>query len=621
MGKLSFSDSKAKGGFFGLTLLFLVPWLFITLCVVNIALLMMNGWVRTSLIVLLTSVLVAVVAYIYGISLFVRGILANRAQRTSRQWRMLFGGVSALLLGGALLVFLFRRAFVIFGTIDKLCDGRQEDNVMYLPDWLEAMMGGPWSLLFVVLAVGFLVVGYVTLGKVLAASAECDFARLWTKGVRTQWWIMAVIYVASFLLGGCSALGLYRARQTIARAVGRPLTAQALEEYYCNGQQPDAEFWQDVAIASKARIDTLLAAKREKDALPYWQISNIQNAVMSPKMVAQWRKVGMDTLETRDFETFFDNPLPPNVRDYAKDMLIAMRLPEAELGREIIPLECWRVRIAVADRDFVTAQAALRRMKNMSDRLAHDHSMIIALNWGNCEKNRCEALALVIGAGLGDEAWLKELDQEMATLENAIDDIRLNALIYGEAVILTDAADGAWQCAGAFVDGAVPLKSFMWLTPQLWWGLQRFKKLLTQYLASGVDQPLPKLANRHGLMSFCEAYQSSEQKLLEFKANYRMVRALIAIAREKRRSGQWPSQPSAELPEDPFAPGAPLKYQHGTLEVDRSVWNAEKRQFELLTETVKGVRVYSVGKNGRDDGGIRRISTSFDDRALWFPIP
>ena len=151
----------------------------------------------------------------------------------------------------------------------------------------------------------------------------------------------------------------------------------------------------------------------------------------------------------------------------------------------------------------------------------------------------------------------------------------------------------------------------------------RDKEVFTKAVAVGVDKPLAESKPYQlGLVaSVLPALQSSERKWLELKTSFRLVRALIAIELERRRIGDWKSQPDVELPEDPFAPGSPLKFQYGELEIYRPVWNDEMNYFNKRTETVKGVRVYSVGRNRVDDSGIPRNSSYSDDLGLWFPIP
>lgn len=617
MSKVFFTEKKAEGGFFGLTLLFLVPWLLVTLFAADFAVLGMGGYMGAFMGVVLVGALLGVVFYIYGLFLAIRGMVSQDARLSACPGKPCACGVAALLLGAGLLFFLYKRALRVFKSGFF---GGKPSEVIALPGFLESMLGSSWCLVFVALAVGLLAWGYLTLGKCYAERAHLAFSELWTKGVRVQWWTVAVIYVCSFALTGVEAARLASVRNRIENAVGRPMTAKAMEEYYNNGQEPDAEFWLQVVEANRARQEAIQDANRKNNgAQKLLVLGSELHAEVPATELARWRKVALDSPAARDFAACFDEALPPNGRAYADETLVAMELPVLGRLRELYCMEFWRAQLAAASRDFSTAQAALRRMKHASDRLAQDNFQICALVWVAGETMRCQALAEVIGAGLGDEAWLKALDAEMAALEERVDEVRLNSVIYGEALTMTDALDSAWN--GKFVSGCVPMNVLKWVTPQTSWCLARDKAKLTRYLAAGLEGPLV-MPRRHelGLSGIVAALYAAERKFSSARTNYRLVRALIAAALEKRRTGHWPSRLAGEVPEDPFAPGNSLQYQYGTLEVYRPVWNAQERHFNTEPRQVKGVRVYSVGANGQDDGGVSHRPAKADDQALWFAL-
>ena len=605
-----FKDAEAEGGFFGLTMLFFVPWLLVTFFAVDFVVFGMAGMLKIFAHLAVVGVLLGVLFYFYGLLLAVRGLVSRNPKLAMFSWGRCVVGVVSLLAGAGVLVFLYIRVAYLF-----LFQSRAQTTI--LPKFLVSMLGSSWCLIFVVLAVGLLAWGYLALGKCYAERAQVAFSGLWTRGVRIQWWTIGVIYVFSFVLTGVETTRLVSFRNKISNAAGRAMTASALEDYYKNGQEPNGEFWRKVANASTARIKILTNAKRAANTAKIPDLDAYYHVEVPAEVVARWRKVALDSPETHDFESLFDTPLPPNTRDYEEGKLVAVALPDISQMRNLCRLEYWRAHLAATRHDFADAQAALRRMKNVSDRAARDTFQIGAGIWGACETMRCRALAEVVGAGLGDDTWLKEIDAEMAALESRVDEVRLNAVIYGETVMMTDVLDGAWQ--GKLVPGSVPMNALKWLTPQASWCLARDKVKLTRYMASGLEGPLVA-GTRHelGISGIVSATATAERRLTSTRANYRLLRALIAIARERRRGGHWPNQAPDGLPDDPFAPGNAVKYQYGTLEVYQPVWDAKGQTFNQLNIQVNGVRVYSVGPNGKDDGGVTQSSTHADDLALWF---
>ncbi len=111
------------------------------------------------------------------------------------------------------------------------------------------------------------------------------------------------------------------------------------------------------------------------------------------------------------------------------------------------------------------------------------------------------------------------------------------------------------------------------------------------------------------------------EKKRSYLASCRVLRGLIAVELQKRRTGVYPDSPN-DLPIDPFT-SQPLKYRKGRCEITRyyakwvpyeteeedeeakdvesssdGLWTLEDK-----TETVNAVQIWSVGPDGIDDGG------------------
>ncbi|MBR4417822.1 MAG: hypothetical protein IKS67_13675, partial [Victivallales bacterium] len=69
--------------------------------------------------------------------------------------------------------------------------------------------------------------------------------------------------------------------------------------------------------------------------------------------------------------------------------------------------------------------------------------------------------------------------------------------------------------------------------------------------------------------------------------------------------------------EDPFKNGQPLKYQCGEMDVIQYVWNAEKKKTESQQRKIHGVKIWTVGFNRQDNGGLRTHEGRQDDMNYW----
>ena len=84
-------------------------------------------------------------------------------------------------------------------------------------------------------------------------------------------------------------------------------------------------------------------------------------------------------------------------------------------------------------------------------------------------------------------------------------------------------------------------------------------------------------------------------------ARLRALRVLVAVELEKRRTGKYPAELKDPLL-DPFT-GESLKYRVGKIQYE--VYTPSKEGGRTtIRRTGKGVAVWSVGKNRRDDDGI-----------------
>ena len=101
----------------------------------------------------------------------------------------------------------------------------------------------------------------------------------------------------------------------------------------------------------------------------------------------------------------------------------------------------------------------------------------------------------------------------------------------------------------------------------------------------------------------------------DITAQYRIMRGLVAAELYRRQHGSFPLE-LTQL-EDPFKNGQPLKYQCGEMDVIQYVWNAEKKKTESQQRKIHGVKIWTVGFNRQDNGGLRTHEGRQDDMNYW----
>lgn len=102
------------------------------------------------------------------------------------------------------------------------------------------------------------------------------------------------------------------------------------------------------------------------------------------------------------------------------------------------------------------------------------------------------------------------------------------------------------------------------------------------------------------------ALQVSGHMFTELTARARAMQALLKAEAHRREYGDFPETLS-DLPIDPFTE-KPMLYRYGDVKVCEGVLHTapgeETVWLDMAFRQVKAVQVWSVGKNGEDDGGV-----------------
>lgn len=147
----------------------------------------------------------------------------------------------------------------------------------------------------------------------------------------------------------------------------------------------------------------------------------------------------------------------------------------------------------------------------------------------------------------------------------------------------------------------------------LWLQVARDKSyMLNQYLSedfSAFNAP-PSMAYIFTSM-LNPAFKSASNKFKSVTARTRCMQALMKAEAYRREHGDFP-EALPDLPLDPFT-GSPLLYKYGTVECLDYVPQASAVFSPPNLKNVKAVQVWSVGSNGKDDGGLKISIYSTDD--------
>ena len=552
---------------------------------------------------------------------------------------MLIQGVVLLITGIYLYKFVIFKIFGTLGLISNAFPTGQPLNTTKL----NFLVSGNNIIIAIVLIAALLATGYVCLGKTIAGIGQVPYSQLWTKGVKTLWMLFIAIYILSWAMGLYAVHASRNAVAELERSLGKPVTPEALAEIYYHGQQPDADFWKKLKETEPSALLNQEEQQEEKTIINedsdtestedeidkdkklswntvYLTMNGLAFAEAIPQeIIDRWKKDFLDKPETKAWEALFDQPLPPNAREYsASSILDGTMFSGLSVGRTLCRYENSRIRIALDSKDFSAVEAALTRMRNVSGYYENDTFLISGLVWIACEALQMNALAHIIDSAQPRDEWLRQLDQWLESRERIVESVQWNGF-YGEAVTglnMFKAMEKGIHVTDTMSCTPINLNLLNWLIPQtmFFFGLETagLADLYRKGIEKGYRQTRP-----HGLFASMlqPTMEIGEKKYKAIIAEYRIMRGLVAAELHRRQHGSFPSE--MKLLEDPLSSGESLKYQCGEVEVNQYVWNAEKKKCEQQQRKMHGIRIWTVGLNGMDNNGLYDLSNKQDDRCCW----
>ena len=340
--------------------------------------------------------------------------------------------------------------FLFFYTVPTFCVG--------VDPWRKDLLA-----VLVPLSTVLWFVGWWLTAKIAASATGQPTRRIFTRAATT---VIALSFAAYFV----SLFIAYRERGVSDAAVARlnerlgaPATVQTLRDRYYAGRRADRAFWD--AARSLDPDDAFEAPDQER-------FRNPEKAELAPEEFKKWRSTFESSRGIARLEELFSAPVPADARDYDGKFIVELELRELQPCRNLCRVENWRVRFAIADGDFKTAQAALRRMDNARECLAHDDFLIAGLVLAACEKLRCDAIERLLAAKLLDDTEKARLRADLERSERLLTSFHKKSLL-SETVGLLEICDllanGGTVELDKLCTDAEALYPYRWFFPPLWY--------------------------------------------------------------------------------------------------------------------------------------------------------
>jgi hypothetical protein len=533
-------------------------------------------------------------------------------------------------------------AFLVFSTLFFLANPLEDRGVnefSRFPDWLGKDipyvvpfwrwfdLSGKGCFWFTLAGFLLLAIAYLLSWSILAKLSGSSMRRFCGRGIRVQWAVIAGIYVVTL----CFALGSNAQYRSAVKALemhyGHPMTGVELGRTYYDGRTPDAAYWK--------RLDTSLAQydqeqKKTEDHCDY-TFEVTQDAVL-PKELYEKRRTGfLNTLKVSGLQEQFVSPMPPGERDFSAKYILGMPLPELTKCRQLARIEQRRCQYAIDAGDFHTAAECIAHLDILCDFLGRECFHIAYLVWHRVGLIRNEMLANLLASGLPADKWLEEQTNQLLHWEKRFEQ-QEKTILYSEAVIILDAMQfmvGDHLTGRKDIDDLrdhwnywIHFKSIRFFFPQGWWLAAKSARDYARVMKISTFNQFPKMETATGSVlvdMLIPSLTRTGEKRRSYLASCRVLRGIIAVELQKRRTGVYPDSPNV-LPIDPFT-NQPLKYRKGKCEVTRyyAKWVPDETEdgtedvesppsgqwtLEGKTETIDAIQIWSIGPDGIDDGGL-----------------
>ena len=394
-----------------------------------------------------------------------------------------------------------------------------------------------------------LATSYLMSARVIAKGGNVLVRSLFGRGVAALWTAFVVMYLASVCLAGYSILDYRKAKRELDAYWGMPVNTKTLVEIYGRNGNIDQAFWKEF----NGQAVGFPKFFNEYDGINL--IVGYSNAVLPPEIYAEWKKAYNGSAKLRRSEEMLNAPPPLYERKTGFDFdRFMFRL--SSRWRELTRLELWRVRFALEEKDFDSAKKALQRMDNICLALQSDYNQIAGLLWGAIEQMRAQALCRILASGLADEEWLHEQSALLVEKERLIPTVH-ERMILGEAAHTLDSFE--------MLAERTSIASFLML-PESWVLFGREGAVMARgYRISDFADFPEKPAAIFARMISRGIRSMGTNKLPALMATLRISKGLIEAELIRLKTGAYPAR-LENLPEDPFS-GQALKYAVGKREI------------------------------------------------------
>ena len=616
--KIFFWDEPAKGAFWAITCLFVGNSLWFTLY--QLLWLSDCGLVRFNFMsehfereVQMWAVGHLVIVF-YALTVFLRALwLLFKKCRKKCDYRPI------LYVGASIIEWLCTAFFCIvplFYLLHVLSHYGEPFSI--LPDWMSMFEGiqphGWWK--GYLIAVMCMVVGGFFIVRTFVQAEQKKLHDAVSKIGAAFWCVFWIAYIVLLGMAMAQSRRMVQTRIMVEQRFGYPLSAEGVWDYYQKQGTIDKDFWKRLKDnLDKLPSELTIGEEVEK----YWD-GKLPEPLTAEHISDFEKYCKANETALIEAEKCFDSVPPLPSYDFIPGNLPSLVFDFATPCRRFMKLELSRLRVFLKKHDKDNALNAYQRIGNCAQHMQCEFFVIGSLVWLNTENMRLDAMEKLLESRLLTDDELKRLDNDLTSLEERIP-INHNQAMFTEAAFGQDVIWGLET--GETEDTKVAFADLRWFYPQLWLQATLDKNnLLRQYLvkdfADFCSDPVP-LAYVFSSMLH-PVLKPVGNKFHGLTARVLAMKTLLRAEMYRREHGDFPEN-MTDMPIDPFS-GKPMLYRYGIVELPEVIrpkdavqedWDESPDWKTPQLRKAKAVQVWSVGVNGKDDGGVMQVFGGKDD--------
>ncbi len=484
-----------------------------------------------------------------------------------------------------------------------------------------------------------LLAAYLLYAKMLSELTGEPLRKMFPKPVICLIGTAAICYVLFFLLSLFASIQAESARRKIQDRFGRYPSVGGFNEIYFAGQKQDKVFWDYLEKVMESHRNGMFKVPDGKTNALY-EISPCHFLELTGEEKRMFRNnLAKVSSSLAKLDETLKGGIPKFPLEVKKNQVFNTLLPQLNIMRSFCRQMEWRTYMALEAGNMAEASRISEFTREMAQYGENEVFLIGTLVGIACYNIYFDSIEQLVEKHALTREQIRMISQELIALEKRFPQIEKNTL-FSEAV-------GGNDLFGSILSGdiqkiryeevirVIPIRSLPFFLPQFQWLLLRNQTSYLRFYDAENFETIPDVRKEEMTPSnkmadlLIPSLKSAGKKFRQLIARNRAERVILACELFRMDTGKYPTSASElvpkyldKIPDDPFT-GKPLLFRAGKIKVGAGKIVEKNKAIRIVDEPkeIEGIQVWSIGPNGKDEGGQRDNMKHQDDTRAVIRTP